>query len=55
VRLTGRVASVGGLPKAGTRRVVVRIGGARRLRGKKTAITVLDAGGRRTVLRVTVR
>ncbi|MCW2957648.1 MAG: hypothetical protein JWP18_451 [Solirubrobacterales bacterium] len=55
LRLIGRVASVGGLPKAGTRRVVVRIGGARKLRGKRTAITVLDAGGRRTILRVTVR
>jgi hypothetical protein len=51
VRLVGRVASVGGLPKAGSRRVTVRIGGARKLRGKRCVVTVLDAGGRRTVLR----
>jgi hypothetical protein len=55
VTLAGRVASVGGLPKAGSRRVVVRISGARTLRGKRVTVTVLDVGGRRTIVRARVR
>jgi hypothetical protein len=55
VRLSGRVASVGGLPKAGSRSVIVRIGGARKLRGTRCAVTVRDTAGHRTVLRVRVR
>ncbi len=53
--LRGRVASVGALPKAGVRRLVVRLPAARTLRGKRCAVSVLDAAGRRTALRVLVR
>lgn len=55
VTLVGRVASVSNLPKTGSRRVIVRIGGARAFHGKHVTVTVLDAGGRRTVVKTLVR
>lgn len=55
VRLVARTVSVSGLPKAGSRSVVVRIGGARRLRGTRLTVTVLDTAGHRTILKVTAR
>ncbi len=53
--LRARTATVGRLPRAGVRTVTVRIGGARKLRGKRCTVTVRDAGGRTTALRVLVR
>lgn len=55
VRLTGRVATVSHLPARGASRVVVRVGGARALRGTRATVRVRDAGGGTTALRVRVR